>query len=153
MEKIKKPPAFQKRLSVSNSQKLIPISLKSAESVVRFLLDKSGFKAMNVHFVGKKKISALHQDFFDDPSPTDCITFPYEDPHFLGEVFVCPLVAKEYVEKHGGNLYEEITLYVIHGFCHLLGFDDTSAALVEAMRKEEKKWMSALAKNHIRITG
>ncbi len=108
---------------------------------------------MAVHFVGKKQISSLHARFFDDPSPTDCITFPYDDPHFLGEVFVCPLVAKEYVEKEEGDLYDEITLYVVHGFCHLLGFDDQTDDQRKKMRLEEKKWLDLLAKNSFSITG
>ncbi len=102
---------------------------------------------MQVHFVGKKKIAEIHSDFFNDPSPTDCITFPYKDPEFLGEVFVCPQVAKEYVEKHGGDLLSEITLYIVHGFLHLLGYDDQTDEDRQKMRRAEKKWCDLLAKN------
>ncbi len=107
---------------------------------------------MALHFIGKKRIAALHAHYFNDSSPTDCITFPYEDPDFLGEVFVCPQVAAEYVKKHGGNLEKEITLYVVHGFLHLLGFDDQTERDRKKMRAEEKKWMTTLAKNKLGIT-
>lgn len=138
--------------SVTNTQRTILISTPSALKVVEFLLTESGHHQMALHFVGKKKISELHQLYFDDPSPTDCITFPYEDESFLGEIFVCPAIAKEYVEMRGGDLFEEITLYVVHGFCHLLGFDDQSEEDRKAIRKEEKKWLQKLAKNKLRIT-
>lgn len=161
MAKIKKSQASPKPLpsNITNSQRLIPISSRSASKVVAFLLSESGTtcEEMDLHFVGKKKISSLHAAFFDDPSPTDCITFPYSSPEspdytFLGEVFVCPMVAKEYVSQHGGDLYEEITLYIIHGFLHLLGYNDQTENEKLEMRRLEKKWLSALAKNHLLVT-
>lgn len=156
MAKTQKLPAFPKpqfdNLIVSNSQRTIAISLPSARKVTQFLLQRSGEKGMALHFVGKKKISSLHEQFFNDPSPTDCITFPIHEPDFLGEVFVCPQVALEYVTAHGGDLYQEITLYVVHGFSHLLGLDDLTPEDRKQMRAEERKWLTALAKNNLGIT-
>jgi len=137
---------------VVNSQRIVAISVPAAKRVIEFLLEKSGKRGMVLSFVGKAKISSLHAQFFDDPTPTDCITFPIREPQFLGEVFVCPQVAKEYVEEHGGNIYEEITLYVVHGFLHLLGLDDTTAAARKKMRAEEKKWLKLLEKNNLSIS-
>jgi probable rRNA maturation factor len=136
---------------ITNKQRSIAISLPSAQKVVDFLLSHVDEEEMAVHFVGKKRISNLHDQYFNDPSPTDCITFPYDDPHFLGEVFVCPKVAEEYVKQHGGKLEEEITLYVVHGFLHLIGHEDTSEETAKVMRSQEKKWMSLLAKNRLGV--
>lgn len=156
MAKTPKLPASQRPLSdnviVTNSQRIIPISVPAAKRVVEFLLETSGKRGMVLSFVGKAKISSLHAQFFDDPTPTDCITFPIREPQFLGEVFVCPQVAKKYVDEHGGNIYEEITLYVVHGFLHLLGLDDTTAAARKKMRAEEKKWLKLLEKNNLAIS-
>ena len=136
---------------LTNSQRKIAISLSSAREVLDFLNENSGKPEMALHFIGKKRISELHRDFFDDPTPTDCITFPYHDPYFLGEVFVCPEVAFDYASSEGGDLEEEITLYVVHGFLHLLGYDDIDPKKREQMRKEETKWMAKLAKNHLGV--
>lgn len=156
MARTPKLPASQRPLSdnviVTNSQRIIPISIPAAKRVVAFLLEKSGKKGMALSFVGKKKISSLHAQFFDDPTPTDCITFPIREPEFLGEVFVCPQVAQEYVAAHGGNVYQEITLYVVHGFLHLLGESDTTPAERKKMRAEESKWLKLLEKNNLWIT-
>ncbi len=156
MAKTQKLPASPKpqldNIYIRNSQRTIAISLSSAKRVIAFLLEQSGEKGMALSFVGKAKISSLHAQFFDDPSPTDCITFPIREPEFLGEVFVCPQVASEYVKSHGGNLYEELTLYVVHGFLHLLGFDDIEPADRKKMRAEEKKWLKLLEKNNLAIS-
>lgn len=137
----------------------IPLSLESAQSVLEFLLKENRVlcNEMALHFVGKTKISHLHELYFQDPTPTDCITLPYcapstPSPSCLGELFVCPLVAKEYVKKSGGDLYREITLYTLHGFLHLIGFDDIKKTDREKMRNAEAKWMDALEKNGLGIT-
>jgi probable rRNA maturation factor len=100
-----------------------------------------------IHFVSKKKICELHEMFFDDKTPTDCISIPIDDPEedaphsHLGEVFVCPKVAIEY----GGDPIQETMLYVIHGLLHLLGFDDITPKDRKAMRKEERKALRFIA--------
>lgn len=90
--------------------------------LVRFILETCNvsYEDIAIYFVGKRKIAHLHDEFFQDPTPTDCITFPF-DKKFLGEIFVCPKVAKEYDPK---KPYLETTLYIIHGILHLLGFND-----------------------------
>jgi probable rRNA maturation factor len=60
-------------------------------------------------------------------------------------------VAEEYTQKHGGDIGEEITLYLVHGFLHLLGYEDTTQDKRDEMKKHEKKWMNLLAKNRLGI--
>lgn len=155
MGKTKKLPTFQKPPSnnfiITNSQRQFAISLPSVRSVLEYLFKDRGVSEMAVHFVGKKKIIELHKTFFDDPTPTDCITFPHEETPFLGEVFVCPEAAEEYIAEHGGSLEEEITLYVVHGYLHLLGYNDQTPEEQKEMRMQEKKWMNNLVKNRLSI--
>jgi len=150
MGKTRKSQDFPKPL-LSNSQRKIAISLSSARAVLDFLNRNSKKPEMALHFIGKKRISELHRDYFRDPTPTDCITFPYHDSKFLGEVFVCPEVALDFIESEGGDLEEEITLYVVHGFLHLMGYDDIDPQDRKQMRKQEAKWMRKLAKKSLRV--
>lgn len=110
------------------------------------------------HFVDKKVISALHDKYFNDPKPTDCISFPIDnvnDPsgghHILGEVFVCPEVAIEYALKNQLNPYHELSLYITHGLLHLLGYDDLSFDKEKVMRQEEKRCMDYLRNQNVLI--
>lgn len=155
MGKTKKLPIFPKpqsdNLFITNSQWVIPISLSSVKQVATFLLKDCKEKIMALHFVGEKKISTLHNLYFDDPTVTDCITFPYEDPLFLGEVYLCPQLALRYVKKHGGDLYKELTLYLVHGYLHLMGMEDQTLEGKREMRLNEEKWMKALAKKNLMV--
>jgi probable rRNA maturation factor len=101
-----------------------------------------------LHFVDQKKIAQLHLEFFKDPTPTDCISFPIDSlqdsPCLLGEIFICPAVAQEYVKKKNESPYNEVALYIIHGLLHLLGYDDLSPEDRKRMRKEEKRCLELL---------
>ncbi len=130
---------------------------KQITSLVQCLLNERSIVCDEVilHFVDKKTISNLHLDFFKDPTPTDCISFPIDskedqsDYKILGEVFVCPEVAKEYCNEHGKNFNEEVTLYIIHGLLHLLGYDDVSEDDRKIMRIEEAKCLDILKKHQL----
>jgi probable rRNA maturation factor len=130
------------RIALYNRQ---PIKITGVKEAVSFFLreKKVECQKLSVYFVGKKKITALHGQFFDDPTPTDCITFPI-DEEFLGEIFICPEAALEYNPKKPA---EEITLYLFHCLLHLLGYDDIDKKKRVKMRREEKRLL-ALARKH-----
>lgn len=148
------------KIFVTNKQKDLRISLKSVKATVLALLSflKLSIDEVSFQFVTEKKICELHAEFFEDPSPTDCITFPVDDPNtsgyrLLGEVFVCPKTAKIYASSHGIDVYEELTLYVIHGLLHLIGYDDLHPNLKKKMRAKEKACLQFLKKSHSLLKG
>jgi len=145
-----------------NSQSLIPISIEQVQNLIISFLEMKGIQTdeIVVHFVDKKAISKLHNDFFDDPSPTDCISFPIDSPaeyspnthHILGEIFICPEIALEYSQEHQIDLYKEISLYVIHGLLHLLGYDDVNPTDEKLMREEEAKGLKYMEEINVKLT-
>ena len=129
----------------SNRQKALPLSQKAARQIAKEVLALEGATCqdLSLYFVTSEQISQLHEEFFNDSSVTDCISFPIDD-ETLGEVFVCPQTALDYCAKHGGDPYEETALYIVHGLLHLLGYDDLEAQKKRIMRKKEKKCMAHL---------
>jgi probable rRNA maturation factor len=126
----------------------IPIEAKSVEKLVADFTAFHGvrYDEASIHFVDTEAICALHAQFFNDPSTTDCISFPMDaadEPGFrvMGEVFVCPETARDYIKIHGGDIYREITLYVVHGLLHLIGYDDIEEQDRTSMRHEEAKYL------------
>jgi probable rRNA maturation factor len=132
---------------VTNAQKDLSIDCDSVKPIIQSVLslEKRETDFLFIHFITSKKISSLHKKFFDDPSPTDCISFPI-DECVLGEVFVSPKAAKLYVKEHGGDVFEETTLYIVHGVLHLLGYDDLSVKDAKLMREAERRHMEVLMK-------
>lgn len=106
---------------------------------------------ISIQFVSEKRISQLHALFFQDPSSTDCITFPIDSIpyqsnryHLLGEIFICPKIAKQYAEKHHINPFEELCRYVVHGILHLIGFEDEKPNLRMQMKRKENACLKHL---------
>lgn len=124
---------------------------KCAATIVKIVAHKEGrrFDEVAIHFVDKKTISQLHQDYFNDPTPTDCISFPLdstEDPEagyqHLGDIFVCPEAAILYSQSHSVDVKNELARYVIHGLLHLFGYDDIKLKDSKLMRKKEDEYLS-----------
>lgn len=134
------------KITVYNQQKNLPLSKSSVRAVVAAALKflKMDWEQITLYFVTEKKISSLHQQFFDDPTSTDCITFPIDDRH--GEIFVCPATAIAYAGKRKLDPYVETMLYVVHGLLHLAGYDDLEETAKRSMRKKEKSCMGHLSK-------
>lgn len=141
------------QIIIKNQQLDCPLSASQTKKIVlEFLtLEKISCEEVSVTFVNSKKISKLHKLYFGDPSVTDCISFPI-DEDFLGDIFVCPATALNYVEKHGGELYEEITLYVIHGLLHLIGYDDIDPKDKKIMRRAEMRHIKNLKEKNLILT-
>ena len=131
------------------------ISLPEIEKLVFLVLKrlKATCDEVILHFVTKKKISEIHKIYFNDPTPTDCISFPIDSPSskikgykVLGEVFVCPKVAMEYSQSHQIDCCEELGRYIIHGLLHLVGYDDLAEAQQKKMRQMENRLLNAWIK-------
>jgi probable rRNA maturation factor len=133
------------KINVYNQQKELPLSPTSVRKAVVALFSFLSISCEEVsfYFVTAKKISKLHAEHFDDPTSTDCITFPL-DEQYLGDVFICPSVAIAYAKKRNLDPFQETLLYIIHGILHLLGFDDLEPKQRTSMRKKEKSCMHYL---------
>lgn len=156
MVKIKRSPASPKHhllfnISIDNRQRTMPISTPSIKKAVKLLCEAYSIfpKELTIHFVSEKTIAKLHKIYFNDGSVTDCITFPCDPPdencEVLGEIFICPKVALSYAQKHGLDPQKELLLYLVHGFLHLMGFDDLTAKERRKMRIQEKKCLKILS--------
>ncbi len=148
-------------IAIYNSQKDLSIDKGSVRLIALTLLKHLNIETdeLIIHFVSAKKMSQVHAEHFNDPSSTDCMSFPLDPPHsspshtlphVLGEIFACPQVAIESAEKHKWTAYDELTLYVIHGLLHLIGYDDLLPADRRKMRRKEKDCLKHL--NGLRIS-
>jgi len=111
---------------------------------------------VSICFVNKTMIAKLHGDYFQDATPTDCISFPIDAPQdksngykVLGEVFVCPEIAFEYASTHHLSPLKELSLCIVHGLLHLLGYDDRNVKNQVIMYKEERLAISYLQKKGV----
>ena len=83
-------------------------------------------------------MTELHERWMDEPGPTDVLSFPMDElrpgrvdrdddgpttPGLLGDVVLCPAVARRQAQVAGHSMQDELELLCTHGILHLLGFD------------------------------
>lgn len=143
------------KVLVSDRQKDLPLKHErhKLEAIAMIVLgaEQKSCDELTFHFVTEPFISKLHKKFFNDPTITDCVSFPMDKASqagycYLGDVFVCPKQAILYAEEKGLDPYREVTLYMVHGLLHLLGYDDIDPEDRKVMRTKEQKYMHILEK-------
>jgi len=104
---------------------------------------------LTLTFVDVAEIAALNEEHLGQAGPTDVLSFPLDDtagadtgrsapiPVLLGDVVVCPAVARDQAADHAGTLDDEIALLVVHGVLHVLGHDHAEPAETASMRAAE----------------
>jgi len=148
-------------VNISDEQSSLKINPAQVKKLVKKVIQLEGHSCdeVNIYFVDTSSICDLHLEFFNDDSPTDCISFPMdvEEDDFpiriLGEVFVCPETALQYAKENDQNTYEETTLYIVHGLLHLMGYDDIDDLDREKMREAEKRNMDSLREANLILNG
>ena len=156
------PSDFISKIEYINRQKEVDISffLPLVPSIIAVTLALEDQKAdyVAVHFLSDRAMRKMHKDYYNDPSSTDCMSFPIDveekeriGQRILGDIFICPKVAKEVAKEVHTTLEDELTLYTIHATLHLLGYDDIKISEKKCMRKKEQTALQSL--KHVRSHG
>ncbi len=81
----------------------------------------------NIILVSKKKILQINKKYRFENASTDVISFTADNEfikkNILGDIFICPEIAKKQAEQFRHSLEKEIAILSIHGILHLLGYD------------------------------
>jgi len=102
---------------------------------------------LSVAFLTDAALARLHGRFLDDPAPTDVITFEGAAAFgTAGEICVSADAAARQAGRAAGPLSRELTLYVVHGWLHLAGYDDRTPAAKRVMRRAEARALRLLAR-------
>jgi probable rRNA maturation factor len=122
---------------------------------------------MSVLFVDEQTITDLNARFLDGDGPTDVLAFPLDEeevasgrrpdeggrgpgapaestdpPIVIGDVVVCPAVAKTQSDARAADLDDELALLVVHGTLHLLGFDHAEEPDARRMQAREQELLA-----------
>ncbi|MGC5583930.1 rRNA maturation RNase YbeY [Ornithinimicrobium sp. W1679] len=94
---------------------------------------------LTVTLVDEATMAALHERWMDLAGPTDVMSFPMDELRpgredaepvegVLGDVVLCPAVARAQAAAAGHAVGDELLLLTTHGILHLLGFDHAEPA-------------------------
>lgn len=124
------------------------------------LVDEATIAELNERFRGVQGATDVLSFLIDEPeqSPGLRVGWPGEPPVvLLGDVVICPAVASAHAPLHAGDrghrgtLEDELALLVVHGICHLRGFDHEERVEAERMEALEDELL-ARHWRHLEIT-
>lgn len=158
----------------SNEQNYIDVDLPRWRMLAVNALRAEGVRGgceLSLFFIDEGTISDLNAEHMGKVGPTDVLSFPLDGvevaesqgpgaltrgparphpdhddmPTLLGDVLVCPAVAKRQAPEHAGTFDDEMALLIVHGVLHVLGFDH--AVEEEALRMRERE-LAILTEHH-----
>jgi probable rRNA maturation factor len=108
--------------------------------------------AVAITLVDAERIAELNSAHMAKTGPTDVLSFPIEDlvpgvpatrepdgpPVDLGDVLICPSVVRANADASGVEFDDEMSLMVVHGLLHLLGYDHVVDDEAERMESRER---------------
>jgi probable rRNA maturation factor len=109
-------------------------------ALARFVLDTmkvDPLAELSVLLVETSAMTDLHGRYMGEDGPTDVLAFPQDDAFdpavpesvdedptvLLGDVVLCPEVARRQAARAGHSAERELHLLCTHGILHLLGYD------------------------------
>ncbi len=122
------------------------------EKAVRLLCEKFAGKyglssqtAVNIVLCDNSFIRELNSRYRNIDKATDVLSFPMREgadaqltPFELGDIVISMEQARRQAVEEKWGLRQEMLLLVVHGFLHLLGYDDETYKEAQAMRALER---------------
>jgi len=136
-------------ITVRNLQKNLSLSSVSVKNTIRNILKACRVcdAELTVVFVSRQKIAALNQRFLGRAYATDVLAFDLREHRrgpLRGDVIISTDAVIQQAKAFGQSHARELTLYMIHGILHLLGYDDHRPKDIVKMRKEEERILRKL---------
>ena len=117
------------------------VDLRSIDALIEHHLVALGIhpdSVIAVTFIDTDRMTTLHEDWMQEPGPTDVLSFPIDEltlpaageisgPGILGDIVICPEFLGPQMLESGRTLQQESEFLVTHGILHLLGMDQEPA--------------------------
>lgn len=131
-------------VDVSTADVRSPISRPRVAEIARTTLRSERVRnaLLSITLVSRRAIARLNRTHLDHTGPTDVISFGFgratpDDP-VIGDVYICPDVARENARARGAPVREEMARLVVHGVLHVLGQDHPEGD--ETIRERSEMW-------------
>jgi len=80
----------------------------------------------------------LNRNFRKLDHVTDVLSFAWDEPTLLGEIYIAEGQVKKQAPLYGSSYYGELKRVLVHGLLHLCGYDHNNKTERKIMREKEK---------------
>ena len=97
-----------------------------------------------IRIVDSAESQSLNKQFRGKDKPTNVLSFPFEEEHYLGDLALCHPVIQAEAQAQNKPIHAHYQHLLIHGVLHLLGFDHENDADAAEMEQIEIELLAAL---------
>lgn len=147
-------------ITIRNTQRKIKIDvvkLKKDAQTILDALDYSDFD-LGIWLTSNKTIREYNKKYRDKDKPTDVLSFPYhtelkagkrikvksDDDKNLGDLILAPEYIQNDLPKWESTFEKHLQRLLVHGICHLLGYDHIEDKDYKIMHKKEMELLKRL---------
>lgn len=128
----------------------VPLPVPLVRRVVETVLHGERRQALvSITFLGRDAMRKLNAEHKGHDRPTDVLSFALAHPagRTVGDVYVCPWVARREALSRGIPLRQELVRLVVHGTLHVLGRDHPEGPrrTSSAMWLRQERYVDGLA--------
>ena len=133
-----------------------PLAAEAFVRLAAFVLEREDMPdavELSIALVEPDEIAHLNEQYRGVAGPTDVLSFGCDDPCpadgdapvTLGDVVIAPSIAEEQAAALGTTVESELTLLLVHGVLHLLGYGHDSDSDAKVMQARERALLEAWA--------
>jgi probable rRNA maturation factor len=145
-------------VGVTNDGARVAVSGGRLAAAARHVLRAEGVRAamLSVTLLSPAAMSRLNRRHLQHAGATDVISFgfaPMPGGGVVGDIYICPLVARRNARAVRCGVREELLRLVVHGTLHVLGWDHPSSAALDAqspMWKRQERLLAAVMRRRAR---
>ncbi len=147
-------------ITIRNTQRKIKIDtahLKRDAQTILDALDYSDFD-LGIWLTSNKTIQTYNKEYRHKDKPTDILSFPYhtqlkagnrikvksEEDKNLGDLIIAPEYVMHDLPKWNTTFEKHMQRLLVHGICHLLGYDHIKDEDYKIMHKKEVQLLKKL---------
>lgn len=107
----------------------LPVSAARVREAATLVLraERVADALLSFAFLTPRAMARLNREHLGHAGPTDVISFGFArasaDAPVVGDVYICPDVARENARANGSGVREEMLRLVVHGTLHVLGHE------------------------------
>ena len=141
---------------IKNEERTIKIDNKQLQSQAQRLLELLDYADFDVGILltNNTTMQQYNKTYRNQDKPTDILSFPFhpdaqpserivtvgDDEKNLGDLIIAPAYVAQDAPNWGQPFDQRMTILLIHGLCHLLGYDHIDDADYEIMKAKEE-WL------------
>lgn len=140
-----KRPGTMKSPARKDVERLLALVWEEVPPRKRPRLEGAPAVSADVIVVDDDEIAAMNQTHMQHEGATDVLSFPMlefdheREAFMLGEVVVSSDTAQREARERYIDPVEELARYIVHGFLHLIGYDDDTEAHAKEMEELQER--------------